>query len=100
MKRSNMMAQSVFYDLFDDPEVAANLAMRSQLMMATKQAISRRKWTQAKAAKELNVMQSRISDLMNGRIDKFSVDALINFLAILGMDVKVKVTKRRKTATA
>ena len=44
-------------------------------------------WTQAAAAKRCGVSQPRINDLLRGRIDKFSIDALVNMATALGRRV-------------
>jgi predicted XRE-type DNA-binding protein len=51
--------------------------------------------TKARAAKRLGVAQSRLDDLLRGEIDEFSVDALINMLSEAGMQVQLRVRKRR-----
>ncbi len=54
---------------------------------------------QAEAAKVLRVTQPRVSDLLRGRIDLFSTDALIDMLARLGVGVRLVVKSRpRKVA--
>lgn len=83
------MAESVFYDIAATPQEATNLTARSLLMIAIEQKIQKNGWTQAKAARILGVQQPRVSDLMNGKIDKFSVDALINMLPAVGLTFSV-----------
>jgi transcriptional regulator with XRE-family HTH domain len=63
-------------------------------------AITSRRLKQAEAAKVLRVTQPRVSDLLRGRIDLFSTDALIDMLARLGVGVRlvVKPVKTRKVA--
>jgi predicted XRE-type DNA-binding protein len=51
--------------------------------------------TKSRAAKRLGVAQSRLDDLLRGEIDEFSVDALINMLSEAGMQVQLRVRKRR-----
>jgi predicted XRE-type DNA-binding protein len=84
------MAESVFYDIADTPEEAANLSARSLLMIAIGQQIKRNGWTQAEAARVLGVQQPRVSDLVNGKISKFSLDALVNMLPAVGLTVAVE----------
>jgi predicted XRE-type DNA-binding protein len=48
-------------------------------------------WTQVKTAQQLGITQPRVSDLLSGKLSKFSLDALVNMLARLGSDVKLKV---------
>lgn len=59
------------------PAKASNLRVRSRLMILLEEAIRERGLTQAAAAKVLGVSQPRVSDLTRGRIDKFSIDALV-----------------------
>lgn len=84
------MAESVFYDIADTPNEAANLTARSLLMIAIEQRIREQGWTQAQAARALSVRQPRVSDLMNGKIDKFSLDALVNMLPGVGLTITIK----------
>ncbi|BBY07128.1 helix-turn-helix domain-containing protein [Mycobacterium noviomagense] len=84
------MADSVFYDLTDTPEEAANLTARGMLMIAIEQRIKEEGWTQSEAARRLHVSQPRISDLVNGKINKFSLDALVNMLAPVGLTLDVR----------
>jgi predicted XRE-type DNA-binding protein len=79
------MAKSVFYDIADTPEEAANLTARSLLMIAIEERIKQRGWTQTEAAEILHVNQPRVSDLMNGKLHKFSLDALVNMLPAVGL---------------
>lgn len=61
-------------------------------MIQLDQLIKKSGWTQAAAAKHCGVSQPRINDLLRGRIDKFSIDALVNIAAHLGQ--KVHITLR------
>jgi predicted XRE-type DNA-binding protein len=49
--------------------------------------------TQAQAAKRFGITQPRLNDLLRGKIDKFSLDALVNILAAAGMRVELRVKK-------
>ena len=88
---------NVFRDLGFSPEEAEHLKVRSNLMIHLQKAIATRCLKQAEAAKLLGVTQPRVSELMRGRIDLFSIDTLINFLARLDMRVGlvVRQSKRR-----
>ena len=74
--------------------------VRADLLIQVQKAIQSRRLKQAEAAKMLRVTQPRISDLLRGRIDLFSTDALIDMLARLGVGVRlvVKPAKARKVA--
>jgi len=89
------MADSVFYDLAETPEEAANLTARGLLMIAIEQRIAEEGWTQKEAAAHLHVTQPRVSDLLNGKIGKFSLDALVNMLAPVGLTIDVRPVERR-----
>jgi predicted XRE-type DNA-binding protein len=70
---------------------AANLQTRSMLMIQIERIIKKNHWTQATAAKHCGVSQPRINDLLRGRIDKFSIDALVNMAACLGQRVHIQL---------
>jgi predicted XRE-type DNA-binding protein len=82
---------NVFTDLGFAPEEAAILAMRADLMAQLRQIIEKRNWTQAEAANNLGVSQSRISDLMRGKWDKFSLDMLVTLATRAGLNCKLKL---------
>lgn len=82
---------NVFEALEDDLEVARNLAIRATLMRELERYIEREGLTQAQAAERLGVTQPRISDLVRGKIDLFTIDALVNLLARVGLGVSVDV---------
>ena len=85
---------NVFRDLGFSREEAEHLLIRSDLMIAVQKALERRALKQAQAAKILGVTQPRVSDLLRGRIDLFSTDALIDMLARLGIRVRVVLSLR------
>ena len=84
---------SVWDAIEDNPVVAENLKIRSELMMFLRDHIKKKKLTQAQAAKLFGVTQPRVSDLMRGKISLFAIDTLINMLTAAGLRVKVQVGK-------
>jgi predicted XRE-type DNA-binding protein len=82
---------SVWDAIEDTPQEAENMKLRSALMMAIKDHITRADLTQADAAKLLGVTQPRVSDLMRGKINLFGLDALVNMAAAAGLHVQLKV---------
>ena len=84
---------NVFHDLGFSPGEAQNLYLRSQLMTRIEQFVERSGMTQTAAARALGVTQPRLNDLVRGKIDKFSLDALVNMLGHAGMRVELKVKK-------
>ncbi len=85
---------NVFEDLGFSSEEAANLKVRSTLMGSIRRIIHDRGLKQAQAAEQFGVTQPRISDLMRGKIELFSIDALINMLAHAGHEVAISVDPR------
>jgi len=84
---------SVWDAIESDPAVAANMKARSGLMIEIGQAVKRWRTTQAAAAKRLGLTQPRLNDLLRGRINKFSLDALMTIAAKAGLKVKVHVSR-------
>jgi predicted XRE-type DNA-binding protein len=82
---------NVFADIGFPPVEAENLKLRSQLMSALLDLITKRGLTQVQAAQLLGVAQPRISDLSRGRIDRFTVDALVNMLTNAGVKVRLLI---------
>jgi predicted XRE-type DNA-binding protein len=82
---------NVFADIGFGAEEAENLLLRAQLMSRVSDMA--RGVSQREAAKKFGVSQPRLNDLMRGKIDKFSLDALVNMLAHAGMRVEFKVRK-------
>lgn len=91
MTESTPSSGNVFQDLGFSPEEAANLKVRSTLMGSIRKIIEDRGLKQAQAAELFGVTQPRISDLIRGRIELFSIDGLINMLAHAGHDVEIYV---------
>jgi len=85
---------NVFIDLGYTPEEAANLVLRSRLMLVLKDAIREHGWTQQRAAKELGIHQPRVSDLTKGRLSEFSLDALVCLVQKLGYEVELTVKEK------
>ncbi len=81
---------NVFLDLGFPPEEAAILQMRSEIMADLRKFIKIKKLTQAKAADMLGVSQSRVSDLIRGKWEKFSLEMLISLATKAGMRISIK----------
>ena len=83
--------ESAWDAIADTAEEAANLRVRSQLMDKISELIAANDWTQVEAAAQCGLTQPRISDLLRGRISRFSLDALVNIAAALGQRVHVEL---------
>ena len=91
-----MYKRQVWDALADTPEEADNLRLRSQLMRILVKTVRAWDLPQKDAARRLHVTQPRLSELLNGKIDKFSLDALVNLLA--NADLEVDFTVKEKLA--
>jgi len=87
---------NVFRDLGFPPDEVEHLLIRADLLIQLQKLISSRGFKQAEAARILRVSQPRISDLLRGRIDLFSTDALIDMLARLGVRVRLVLKHSRR----
>ena len=66
------------------------MKMLSDLMILLEDRIKAKGWTQAHAAKQLGVTQPRISDLMRGKINLFSIDSIVGMLGLAGAKLEVR----------
>jgi predicted XRE-type DNA-binding protein len=85
--------ESIWDAIEKDPVVAANLKARSSVMMAIEQTVKSWNLSQVKAAKRLGLTQPRLNDLLRGRINKFSLDALMTVASKAGLSVELKIKK-------
>lgn len=81
---------NVFADLGFSAEEATLLAMRADLMARLRETIIAKGWTQAEAAAELGIGQSRVSDLVRNKREKFSLDMLVTLATRAGRKVKLE----------
>ena len=82
---------NIFADLDLEPAEAAILHMRAKLMNDLRAYIQSTGLTQTEAAKMLGIAQSRVSDLMRGKWDKFSLEMLITLEARAGRQVTLEL---------
>lgn len=84
---------SVWDAIENTPQEAASMKARSTLMMELTAVIQERGMTQAEAAELFGVTQPRVSDLMRGKVNLFSLDTLMDMASTAGMSPVVKVSK-------
>jgi predicted XRE-type DNA-binding protein len=89
---------NVFIDLGYPEEQAINIVARLELMVQIEDIVKKHDWTQKQAAKILRLTQSRVSELMSGRSEKFTVDMLMKLLDHLGKKVVFRVIPKGKAA--
>ena len=82
---------SVWDAIEDTPGQAANMKLRSVLMIALKDHITRTGMTQTQAAQLFGITQPRVSDLMRGKINLFALDALVNMATAAGLRIEMHV---------
>ena len=87
---------NVFRDVGFRRQEAEHLLVRADLMIQVQKLIVARRLKQREAAEVLRVSQPRVSDLLQGRIDLFSTDALIDMLSRLGARVRLTVKPGRR----
>lgn len=68
-------------------DVANKMAMKMDLSIMLSKLIKDQGWTQIEAAKVLGVSQSRVSDLKNAKIEKFTIDTMMDMLETLGFKI-------------
>jgi predicted XRE-type DNA-binding protein len=82
-------------NVFEDLELpdAENLKLRAQLMIEIEQYIEQHGLTQREAAKRMHTTQPRINDIVQGRIEKCTIDRLVNMLAAVGHHISLSVDR-------
>ncbi|OPA96795.1 XRE family transcriptional regulator [Pseudomonas fluorescens] len=75
--------------LEDTPQQAANMRLRSKLLLELCNTVRGWELSQKAAAERLTISQPRLNDLLNGKIDKFSLDALVNLSAAAQLEVDI-----------
>jgi predicted XRE-type DNA-binding protein len=82
---------SVWDAISDSPEEAENMKLRSVVMMAIEKYAKAQSETQTVIAKQLGLTQPRLNDLLKGKIDKFSLDKLVNIATKAGLSIDLTV---------
>jgi predicted XRE-type DNA-binding protein len=90
MKKNRTFA-NVWDALEDTPEQATTMTMRSNVMIAITEKVRGWNMTQARAARRLGISQPRLNDLLTGKINKFSLDALTTLAGRAGLKLKIEI---------
>ena len=83
------------WDAIERPEEAESFKARAEVASALIDELTRRSLTQARAAALLGVTQPRVSDLMRGRLNLFSLDTLVEMAGRMGFRVGIKLSRKR-----
>jgi predicted XRE-type DNA-binding protein len=89
--KTTKSSENIFLDLGFEPAEAVVLQMRANLMADLRRYIEKNGLTQVEAAKRLGIAQSRVSDLIRGKWEKFSLEMLITLETRLGRTVRVEL---------
>lgn len=94
------MSRNPFLDLGFSQEEATALHIRSQLAALLEQHIDRKGWSQIEAARALKVPQPTVSKVVNGNIEKLSIEFLVKLMVRAGLPVSISGGKAsaRKSA--
>jgi predicted XRE-type DNA-binding protein len=84
---------NVWFAIEKNEADAVNVTMRSELMSAIEDAVKSWNLSQQEAAKKLGITRPRLSDLLRGKINKFSLDMLTTLAHNAGLTVKMSVKK-------
>ena len=84
-------SENIFKDVGFSEQEAEYLLIRSRLMLEVDQFVKKSGLTQLEASKKLGITQPRLNDLLRGKIQKFSIDALVKMLSRIGIHVEVNV---------
>lgn len=82
---------NVFIDLGFDPAEAEVMKLRAEVMIRIEQLVKTRGWTQAEAARRLGVTQPRISRLLKGKWEDFSLDMLLTLATRAGLKPSLRL---------
>jgi predicted XRE-type DNA-binding protein len=90
-KPSHITTDNIFEDIGFSPEEAAELTIKSDIFLAIRSAIDAAGHTQRDLCRILGEHQPQISNLVNGRISKFSIDRLLRYASRLGLKTTLKI---------
>lgn len=86
-----MPDNDIYSRLIDDTSEAVSLRVRASLMREIGKVVKNWEIPQVEAAKRLGISQPRLSDLLKGKIEKFSLDALVKLVDPAGLELSVRV---------
>lgn len=83
--------ENAFDALADTPAEAANLTARAELLLNIRDRVTSWAVAQEQAAQRLGLTRPRLNDLLRGKIDKFSLDALVNIAVAAGFKLHIQL---------
>ena len=91
IRHTTPVGGNVFTDIGFEPHEAAKLKIKAQLMCEISEWIKDNQLKQVEAAKRLHVTRPRVSDVITGKANKFTIDALVDMLQLTGQEVSLRV---------
>lgn len=89
---SNADIQKVLHAKGYSGEELVPMLVRTRLLLAVRDHIENRQWTQAQVAEQLDIKQPRVSEILNLHIEKFSTELLLKYARRLGLRVKLEIS--------
>lgn len=90
------MSKNVFLDLGFNEEEAVGLKLKSYLFMSLQEAIRNSKKTQAEIAVLIGSDQPKVSKIVNGKLDEFSIERISEYMQKLGYDIHISTSPAPK----
>jgi len=91
MSENSVSSSKVFQDLGFKPAQAHNMALRARLSVEIQHVMEAHGWNQTEAARYFGITRSRLNDVLRGRLNKVTIDRLVNMLANAGVEVSIEV---------
>ena len=99
-KPNHITTDNIFEDIGFSPEEAAELKMKSEIFLAIRRTIDAAGHTQRDLCRILGEHQPQVSNLLNGRSSKFSIDKLLRYASRLGLKTTLKIRTAPASAAA
>ena len=87
---------NIFEAITKNAEEAADMEFRADLMLVLRDFFREQEASQTQIGQVLGIPQPRVSELMTGKVDKFSSDKLIGFLAKVGIRFRPATVRAAK----
>jgi predicted XRE-type DNA-binding protein len=81
--------ENMFSWFMDDPVEASKANMKAKLAVVFVQTMKAKGLSQAETAEIMGVTQSRISNLVRGKLSRFSIDTLLQFMLTWGYNIEI-----------
>jgi predicted XRE-type DNA-binding protein len=95
---SQLKYSNIFDAITDNAAKAADLKFRANVMLTLRDLFQAEQMSQVEIGILLDIPQSRVSELMTGKIHKFSSDKLIGFLAKAGYTIKPQYERKGRSS--